>query len=120
MKRKTWIFLFSAMLALGLTGCSGSGSSSSGSEAAPAVEESAASAEGETAAAGEEAADDLLSRIQSKGEIVVAMVEDSATVKRFFKEDGYYRLQPENANMDPILVPQVEILGKVAGLYRRM
>lgn len=73
MKRKTWIFLFSAMLALGLTGCSGSGSSSSGSEAVPAAEESAASAEGETAAAGEEAADDLLSRIQSKGEIVVAM-----------------------------------------------
>lgn len=58
--------------------------------------------------------------VAHNGEIVVAMVEDSATVKRFFKEDGYYRLQPENANMDPILVPQVEILGKVAGLYRRM
>lgn len=58
--------------------------------------------------------------VAHNGEIVVAMVEDSATVKRFFKEDGYYRLQPENANMDPILVPEVEILGKVAGLYRRM
>lgn len=58
--------------------------------------------------------------VAHNGEIVVAMVEDSATVKRFFKEDGYYRLQPENANMDPILVPHVEILGKVAGLYRRM
>jgi repressor LexA len=48
------------------------------------------------------------------------MVEDSATVKRFYKEDGHYRLQPENSAMDPIIVPQVEILGKVAGLYRRM
>ncbi len=54
------------------------------------------------------------------GEIVVAMVEDSATVKRFFKEDGHYRLQPENDFMDPIIVPQVEILGKVIGLFRMM
>lgn len=54
------------------------------------------------------------------GDIVVALVEDSATVKRFFKEDGYYRLQPENDTMDPILVPQVEILGKVIGLFRLM
>ena len=36
------------------------------------------------------------------GDIVVAMIEDSATVKRFYKEDGYYRLQPENDTMDPI------------------
>lgn len=54
------------------------------------------------------------------GEIVVALVEDSATVKRFFKEDGHYRLQPENDAMDPIIVPQVEILGKVIGLFRMM
>lgn len=53
-------------------------------------------------------------------ELVVALVEDSATVKRFFKEDGYYRLQPENDAMDPIIVPQVEILGKVIGLFRMM
>lgn len=52
------------------------------------------------------------------GEIVVALVEDSATVKRFFKEDGHYRLQPENDSMDPIIVDQVEILGKVIGLFR--
>ncbi len=58
--------------------------------------------------------------VAHNGEIVVAMVEDSATVKRFYKEDGHYRLQPENSAMDPIIVPQVEILGKVAGLYRRM
>jgi len=54
------------------------------------------------------------------GEIVVALVEDSATVKRFFKEDGHYRLQPENDAMEPIIVPQVEVLGKVIGLFRMM
>lgn len=52
------------------------------------------------------------------GEIVVALVEDSATVKRFFKENGHYRLQPENDSMDPIIVDHVEILGKVIGLFR--
>lgn len=52
------------------------------------------------------------------GEIVVALVDDSATVKRFYKENGYYRLQPENDTMDPILADQVEILGKVIGLFR--
>ena len=54
------------------------------------------------------------------GEIVVALVEDSATVNRFFKENGHYRLQPENDSMDPIIVPEVQILGKVVGLFRRM
>lgn len=54
------------------------------------------------------------------GDIVVALVEDSATVKRFFKEKGHYRLQPENDYMDPIIVDQVEVLGKVIGLFRRM
>ena len=54
------------------------------------------------------------------GEIVVAMVGDGATVKRFYKEDGHYRLQPENDSMDPIIVPEVDILGKVIGVYRRM
>lgn len=52
------------------------------------------------------------------GEIVVALVDDSATVKRFFKENGHYRLQPENESMDPIIVNHVEILGKVIGLFR--
>ena len=52
------------------------------------------------------------------GDIVVALVGDSATVKRFFKEDGYYRLQPENDSMEPIIVDHVEILGKVIGLLR--
>ena len=53
------------------------------------------------------------------GDLVVALVDDSATVKTFYKEDGHYRLQPENDTMDPIIVDQVEILGTVAGLYRR-
>lgn len=54
------------------------------------------------------------------GEIVVALIDDSATVKRFFKEDGRYRLQPENDTMDPIYADKVEILGKVIGLFRMM
>lgn len=52
------------------------------------------------------------------GEIIVALVDDSATVKRYYKEDGYYRLQPENDDMEPILVESLEILGKVIGLFR--
>lgn len=52
------------------------------------------------------------------GEIVVALVDDSATVKRFYKEEGYYRLQPENDQMEPILVDHLEILGRVIGLFR--
>ena len=53
------------------------------------------------------------------GDIVVALVEDSATVKTFYKEKGYYRLQPENDNMEPIIVTgNVEILGKVFGVFR--
>ena len=54
------------------------------------------------------------------GEIVVALVDDSATVKRFYKEKGHYRLQPENDAMDPIITDHVEILGKVIGLIRMM
>ncbi|MFC7363831.1 MULTISPECIES: transcriptional repressor LexA [Bhargavaea] len=57
----------------------------------------------------------------NNGEIVVAMTEDDeATVKRFFKEHGHFRLQPENASMDPIIVDQVSILGKVVGVYRHI
>ena len=52
------------------------------------------------------------------GEIVVAMVEDEATVKRFFKENGHYRLQPENETMDPIIVESCTILGKVIACLR--
>lgn len=55
----------------------------------------------------------------TNGEIVVAMTEDNeATVKRFYKENGHYRLQPENDTMDPIILPKVSILGKVVSLYR--
>ena len=55
------------------------------------------------------------------GEIVVAMNEDNeATVKTFYKENGYFRLQPENDTMDPIILNNVYILGKVIGLYRKI
>lgn len=52
------------------------------------------------------------------GEMVVALIEDGATVKTFYKEDGHIRLQPENDTMDPIIVTDVQILGKVIGLFR--
>lgn len=52
------------------------------------------------------------------GDMVVALVDDSATVKTFYKEEGYYRLQPENDFMDPIIVLDCQILGKVIGVFR--
>ena len=54
------------------------------------------------------------------GDMVVALIEDSATVKTFYKEADHIRLQPENDNMDPIIVEDVTILGKVIALYRNM
>ena len=54
------------------------------------------------------------------GEIVVALIDDSATVKRFYKEKGYYRLHPENDALEPIIVKEVQILGVVIGLVRMM
>jgi len=57
----------------------------------------------------------------NNGDIVVAMTEENeATVKRFFKEESYIRLQPENSTMEPILLHDVTILGKVIGLYRHI
>lgn len=55
----------------------------------------------------------------SNGEIVVALIDNEATIKRFFKEKGHIRLQPENNTMEPIIVPDCKILGKLVGLYRR-
>ena len=52
------------------------------------------------------------------GDMVVALVDDSATVKTFYKEKGHIRLQPENDTMDPIIVPDCKILGKVFGVFR--
>ena len=52
------------------------------------------------------------------GDMVVALVDDSATVKTFYKEDGHIRLQPENDTMDPIIVDDCQILGKVYGIFR--
>lgn len=54
------------------------------------------------------------------GDMVVAMVGEGATVKTFYKEEGFIRLQPENDFMDPIIVPDVAILGKVIGIFRFM
>ena len=54
------------------------------------------------------------------GQIVVALIEDEATVKTFYKEKGHIRLQPENSTMDPIIVPDCKILGKVCGVFRKM
>lgn len=54
------------------------------------------------------------------GDIVVALIGDEATVKTFYKESGYIRLQPQNTSMAPILVKDVKILGKVIGLFRRI
>ena len=54
----------------------------------------------------------------ANGDIVIALIDDSATAKRFYKEDGHYRLQPENDAMEPIITDHVDILGKVIGLVR--
>lgn len=57
-------------------------------------------------------------RTASNGDMVVALIEDGATVKTFYKEEGVFRLQPENDNMDPIIVKELMILGKVIGVFR--
>lgn len=65
--------------------------------------------------------DQIIVKSQStanNGEIVVALIEDAATVKTFYKESGYVRLQPENDYMDPIITKDVTLLGKVIGLFR--
>ena len=56
----------------------------------------------------------------NNGEIVVALIDDEATVKTFYKEKNHIRLQPENSTMEPIIVPDCKILGKVAGVFRKM
>lgn len=54
------------------------------------------------------------------GDIVVALIEDEATVKTFYKEKDHIRLQPENSTMDPIIVPDCKVLGKVSGVFRKL
>lgn len=56
--------------------------------------------------------------VASNGDMVVALIEDGATVKTYYKEEGVYRLQPENDYMDPIIVSEVSILGRVIGSFR--
>jgi len=58
--------------------------------------------------------------IANNGDIVVALIDDDATVKRYYKELGHFRLQPENDTMEPIIVPNVTILGKVISLFRKL
>ena len=58
--------------------------------------------------------------VARNGEIIVAMTdENEVTLKTYYKEDGYFRLQPENDTMDPIILDNVTILGKAIGLYRK-
>lgn len=60
-------------------------------------------------------------QVANNGDIVVAMTEDNeVTLKTFYKENGYFRLQPENDTMDPIILTSVYIVGKAIGLYRKM
>lgn len=56
--------------------------------------------------------------VAENGEIVVALIGDEATIKRFYKENGHYRLQPENDSFEPIIVDEVMLLGKVVSLIR--
>ena len=56
----------------------------------------------------------------ASGTISVVLIGEEATVKTFYKETDHIRLQPENSTMDPIIVPNCEILGKVAGVFRKM
>lgn len=56
--------------------------------------------------------------LASNGDIVVALIENEATIKRFFKENGFIRLQPENKNYEPIIIKDCSILGKLVGIYR--
>ena len=60
------------------------------------------------------------SNTAKNGEMVVALIEDEATVKTFYKEKDHIRLQPENSTMEPIIVPDCKILGKVAGVFRKL
>jgi len=55
----------------------------------------------------------------SNGDIVVALIDNEATIKTFYKEDGYIRLQPENSTLNPIIVKDCKILGKLSGIYRK-
>ena len=64
----------------------------------------------------------IVSKCQTaeNGQIIVALIDNEATVKTFYKEKDHIRLQPENSTMDPIIVPDCKILGKVGGVFRKM
>ena len=69
---------------------------------------------------GKERFDKAKQNTANNGEIVVALIGEEATVKTFYKEKDHIRLQPENSTMDPIIVPNCEILGKVSGVFRKI
>lgn len=58
--------------------------------------------------------------VANNGDVIVALLEDSATVKTFYRENGHFRLQPENDALEPIIVNELQVLGKVIGLFRMM
>ncbi|MBD5087225.1 MAG: transcriptional repressor LexA [Clostridiales bacterium] len=58
--------------------------------------------------------------VAENGDIVVALIDDSVTVKTYYKEDEHFRLQPENDHMEPIIVSDLTIVGKVIGLFRKI
>lgn len=65
--------------------------------------------------------DQILVKMQKtaeNGDIIVALIDDSATVKTYYRENGHFRLQPENDTMEPIIVDEMEVLGKVIGVFR--
>lgn len=65
--------------------------------------------------------DQILVKMQKtaeNGDIIVALIDDSATVKTYYRENGHFRLQPENDTMEPIIVEEMEVLGKVIGVFR--
>ena len=62
--------------------------------------------------------EELIKKLAENGQIVVALIDDEATVKTFYKENGHFRLQPENPTMDPIIVESLSILGRVVGSIR--
>ncbi|MFR1708489.1 MAG: transcriptional repressor LexA [Clostridium sp.] len=57
--------------------------------------------------------------VAANGDIIVALIENEATIKRIFKENGHVRLQPENSTMEPIIVDDCKVLGKLSGIYRK-
>ena len=113
MKKRKLAVMLTAALAISVLALSGCSQNIAPAQSTPP--ESSGSAQPQDGGQ----APDLLAQIQEKGEIVVAMIDGSATVKTFYKERGRVRLQPENDAMEPIYADNPTILGKVVALMRR-